>query len=199
MTEDHIRAAGWEPLTLTPTLARLYGYPAATRGYRKLVADGVLVAILGHDDHGHAFALSHVPAFDPDQIVPGRLPTFVEVYAARGMLVPHDVLMVAVLEPMSYALRLRWERAQTRDPLPSAPGLPTTIKCVQMFVEAVTDDVVFGTQDIPNPTSRFPTVALPDPVGPVPDELLGDADRAALEDDDDETPDDDDSPHDGEW
>ena len=75
MTEDHIRAAGWEPLTLTPQLARLYGYPAATRGYRKLTSDGSLVAILGHDDNGHAFALTHVAYFDPATVVPGRMPT----------------------------------------------------------------------------------------------------------------------------
>jgi len=196
MTElesDPLRTTGWEPLELTPQLARLYGHPTGTRAYRKLVSDGALVAIVGRDDNGHALALTHVAYLAPDELVPGRLPTFVEVYAARNVLVPRDVLMVAVLEPMSYALRLRWERAQTLDPLPAPPGFPTTVKCVQMFVEAVTDDVVFGTQDIPNPTP-FPVVAARDPVGPVPDELLGDADRAALEDDDE-----DDEPHDGEW
>jgi len=189
MTElesDPLRATGWEPLDLTPHLARLYGHPTGTKGYRKLVSDGSLIAIVGHDDNGYAMALTHVAHFAADEIVPGRIPTLVEVYTARNVLVPRDVLMVAVLEPMAYALRLRWERAQTLDPMPTAPGLPTTVKCVQMYVEAVTDDVVFGTDDIPNPTSRFPVVAPRDPVGPVPDELLGDA-ELALEDDDEDS------------
>jgi hypothetical protein len=191
MTDDNsLRVAGWEPLGMTPELAHRFGYPGGTTGYCKLVHDGTLVAILGRDTGGYAFALSHVTYFDPDQFVPGRLPTFAEIYAARGVLVPHDVLMVAVLEPMSFALRLRWERAQSTDLPPAAPGLPTTVKCVQMYCEAVTEDCVFGTQDIPNPTPSFPTPPAPDPVGPVtvPDELLGDAERATLEDDDDDDP-----------
>src|SRR5215475_9018206 len=201
MTElesNPLRATGWEPLELTPQLARLYGHPTGTKAYRKLISDGVLVAIVGHDDNGHAMALTHVAHFAADEVVPGRLPTFAEVYAARNVLVPREALMVAVLEPMSFALKLRWERVQSRDMLPTTPGLPTTVKCVQMYVEAVTEDVVFGTQDVPNPTPtpRWPAVPLRDPVGPVPDELLGDAERAALEDDD-ERPDDDD-PHYGE-
>src|SRR5215467_11942539 len=201
MTElesDPLRATGWTPLDVTPQLVRRYGLPTGTHGYRKLVSDGSLIAIVGRDDNGHAMALTHVAYFAADEIVPGRLPTFAEIYAARNVLVPRDALMVAVLEPMSFALRLRWERAQTLDPLPSPPGLPTTVKVVQMYVEAVTDDVVFGTDDVPNPTSRLPLVAPRDPVGPVPDELLGDAELAALEDND-EAASDDDPPHDEEW
>jgi len=195
MTElesDPLHALGWEPLELTPQLAHLYGHPTGTKGYRKLVSDGVLVAIVGRDDNGYAMALTHVIHIAADETVPGRLPTFIEVYAARNVLVPHDALMVAVLEPMSYALRLRWERVQTLDPLPSPPGLPTTVKCVQMYVEAVSDDVVFGTQDVPNPTPAWPAVPVRDPVGAVPDELLGDAEHADEEEDDD-------GPPDGEW
>jgi len=198
MTElesDPLRATGWTPLDVTPQLVRRYGLPTGTHGYRKLVSDGCLVAIVGRDDNGHAMALTHVAHFATDEPVPGRLPTFADVYAARNVLVPRDVLMVAILEPMSYALRLRWERAHTLDPMPPPPGLPTTVKCVQMYVEAVTDDVVFGTDDVPNPTSRFPVIPRRDPVGPVPDELLGDAEHAALEDD----PDENDGPPDGEW
>jgi hypothetical protein len=191
MTDEEIRFTGWEPLPLTPALARLYGYPGGTAGYRKLVADGSLVAIVGRDTNGYAFALSHVPYFDPTTVVPGRHPTFVEVYAARRVLVPADVLMVAVLEPMSYALRLRWERVQAATMLPSTPGLPTTVKCVQMYCEGLTEDAVFGTQDIPTPTPVYTPPPPPAPVGPVtiPDELLGDAELAALEDDDDHEPD----------
>src|SRR5262245_41298116 len=197
MDLDALRTAGWEPLTVTPRLARSYGYPAGTTGYRKPVSDGVLVAIVGHDDNGHAFALSHVPYFDADDVFPRRLPTFVELYAARRVLVPPDALMVAVLEPMSYALRLRRERAQTRDPLPSAPGLPPTLKCVQLFVEAVTDEVGFAPQDSPNPAARLPRVARADRVRRVPDERLGEDDRPAVGGVDDEPPDDGGSHRDG--
>jgi hypothetical protein len=201
MTEDNsLLVAGWEPFAITPELFHRFGYPGGTTGYRKLVHDGALVAIVGQSTNGWAFALSHVVTLeDPDAMVPGRYPTFAEVYGARRVLVPDDALMVAVLEPMSFALRLRWQRAQSTDPLaglawggpPAAPGLPTTVKCVQMYCEGVTEDCVFGTEDIPSPTPVPPrgseVYPARDPVGPVPfpDELLGDA-EAALKDDDEE-------------
>jgi len=200
MTElesDPLRATGWEPLALTPHLARLYGHPTGTHAYRKLVSDGSLVAVVGHDDNGYALALTHVAHFAADELIPGRLPTVVELLTARNVLIPRDALMVAILEPMSFALKLRWERVNSRDMLPAPPGLPTTVKCVQMYVEAVTEDAVFGTQDVANPTPGWPAVVpVRDPVGPVsvPDELLGDPE--GTEDDED---DDDDGPHDGEW
>jgi hypothetical protein len=87
---------------------------------------------------------------------------------------------------MNLGLRLRWERVQSPSLLPQAPGLPTTVKVGQIYVEAVTEDVVFGTEDIANPVPAVPT-PVRDPVGPVPppDELLGDADLADLDDDGD--------------
>jgi hypothetical protein len=192
MDEDALRVAGWETFSVTPPIARRYGLPDGTSGFRKLVDDGALIAIVGQSTNGWAFALSHVVTLeDPDAMVPGRYPTFAEVYGARRVLVPDDALMVAVLEPMSMALRLRWERVHSPSLLPQAPGLPTTVKCVQMYCEGVTEDCVFGTQDIPSPTPVPPrgseVYPARDPVGPVPfpDELLGDA-EAAIEDDDEE-------------
>lgn len=185
MDADTIRATGWEEIPdLTPDLARLYGMPDATKAYRKLVSDGSLVAVVGRSDNGYAFALTHVAYFDATRVIPGRYPTWVDVYAARRVLIPNEtILMVAVLEPMTYALRLRWERAQSLDRMPPAPGLPTTVKCVQMYCEGVTEDCVFGTEDVPTPTP-VPVTSFglpPDPVGPVPHELLGDAEEAALD------------------
>ena len=183
------RAAGWEAIPLTPDTARIYGLPEGTSAFRKLVHDGVLVAILSRDSNGHALALSHVAHYDADVAIAGRFPTWAEVYGARRMLLPDDALMVAVLEPMSYALRLRWERVHSQTMLPQAPGLATTVKCVQMYCEGVTEDCVFGTQDIvaPPPPPR-PTTPPFEPIGPVPDELLGDAELAALEDEDEPDP-----------
>jgi hypothetical protein len=154
MDMTNARATGWDEITdLNPETARTYGLPGATQAYRKIVSDGALVVVVSHDDHGYAFALSHVAHFDHQAIIPGRLPTFSEVYCARRVLIPNEtVLMVALLEPMSFALRLRWERVQSAEMLPVAPGLPTTVKVVQMFCEGVTEDCVFGTQDVPTPT-----------------------------------------------
>ena len=183
-------ATGWYPIALTPDAAHLYGLPAATRGYRRLVHDGALVALVAHTDNGSALAVTHLAHYDPLTAVPGRMPTLVEVYAARRVLIPDEPLMVLILEPMSYALKLRWQRTHQDFTPPPAPGLPTTVKCVQMYVEAITEDVVFGTEDIatPAPATVWPVPPpIPaGPVGPVPDELLGDAELATLEEEDDD-------------
>jgi hypothetical protein len=189
MDELARKAAGWDAIQITPAVARIYGMPEGTTGYRKLVADGAIVAIVGKDTNGWSLAITHVVAYDPEIAIPGRFPLFAEIYGARRNLIPEDALMVAVLEPMSFALRLRWERVRSASLLPSTPGLPTTVKCVQMYCEGLTEDCVFGTSDIATPTPAPLVPPAPaDPVGPVPDELLGDAELAALEDDEPEDP-----------
>jgi hypothetical protein len=182
--------AGWDPIPLTPDQARLFGLPAADQGYRRLVHDGALVALTAHSDNGYALAITHLTRdFAEGVVVPGRLPTLLDVYAARRVLIPEGPLMVCCLEPMSYALRLRWARtpgAQDESP-PPAPGLPTTVKVVQMYCEGITEDAVFGTEDIPSPTPVLPLPSTPPPSHPLAafsDELFDVEDEDEPDDDD---------------
>ena len=75
-------------------------------------------------------------------LVPGRLPTLVEVIAARRQLVPARPLMVVLLTRA--AERLLTVMAMTRPGLmPPDSGLPTTVRCLEAHTE-FTDDVVLG-------------------------------------------------------
>jgi len=114
------------------------GLPHASRVYRKLASDGQLWAALGQDDHGLQLTVTHTHDSSVEHIVPGRLPTLVEVIGARVALLDTLPLMVLLLEPIEHRLLKRWGVSD----LASTVGLPTTMVCVQTQIEDVTDDLV---------------------------------------------------------
>jgi len=138
---------GWVETPISPGNLTLLGLPGATSAHRKLVSDGVLVALASKTEHGWTLVVSHIYA-GIDSILPGRMPTILELREARETFIPYDwVHMVALLEPPTKAILERLQRSDsTRSDTIAAPGLPTSVRCVQMHVEGVTDDVVFGTE-----------------------------------------------------
>jgi len=138
---------GWVEATISPGNLALLGLPAATHAHRKLVSDGVLIALTTQNEHGWTLVLSHIYA-GIDSILPGRMPTILELRDARETFIPYDwVHMVALLEPPTKAILERLQRSEgTRSDTIAAPGLPTSVRCVQVHIEGLTDDVVFGTE-----------------------------------------------------
>jgi hypothetical protein len=125
--------------------ARLYalGLPHATAVYCKVVHDGHLWGLTQEDDRGWTLVVTHTGPLPPaDELVPGRLPTLVELYAARRQLVPARPLMVALLTRMTERFL---SQLQTTRPglMPPDSGLPTTVRCVEAALE-FTDDLVLG-------------------------------------------------------
>ena len=121
--------------------ARLFtlGLPQATQVYRYTTADGFLWGLTQEDDRGCTLVVTHTA---DDTLVPGRLPTLVELYAARRQLVPARPLMVALL---TRATDRFLTQLQTTRPglMPPDSGLPTTVRIVEAHLE-YTDDVVIG-------------------------------------------------------
>jgi len=138
---------GWTEAEFTPAILTILGLPTATAAHRKLVSDGVLIALTTKNEHGWTLVVSHIYA-GIDNILPGRMPTIHELRDARHALVPWEwVHMVALIEPPPKAILARLNRTETAQPdTIAAPGLPTSVRCVQMHIAAVTDDVVFGTE-----------------------------------------------------
>jgi len=138
---------GWIEATFDPPHLTILGLPQAASAHRKLVSDGILIALTTKNEHGWTLVLSHIYA-GIEAILPGRLPTIHELREARDRLIPRDfVHMVALIEPPTKALLARVNRTETAPPdTIAAPGLPTSVRCVQMHLDAVTDDVVFGTE-----------------------------------------------------
>jgi len=137
---------GWVDATISPGHLALLGLPTATQAHRKLVSDGVLVALAAKTEHGWTLVVSHIYA-GIESILPGRMPTILELRDARETLIPSDwVHMVALLEPPTKAILERLQRTGVRQDTIAAPGLPTSVRCVQMHIEGITDDVVFGTE-----------------------------------------------------
>lgn len=125
--------------------ARLHtlGLPQATAVYRYQTQDGSLWGLTLQDDRGWTLVVTHTTP-DPSDglLVPGRLPTLVEMIAARRQLVPSHPLMVILLTRATE--RLLTQFASTRPGLmPKDSGLPTTVRCVEAHLE-FTDDVVLG-------------------------------------------------------
>jgi hypothetical protein len=126
----------------TERLHRL-GLPHATEVYRRPTGDGQLWALLAQDDRGWTLVVTHT-ALDPvpSLLIPGRLPTLIEIIAARRQLIPPRVLLVVLLTRA--ADRLLTQMQSSRPGLmPRDSGLPTTVRCVEAHIE-FTDDVVLG-------------------------------------------------------
>jgi hypothetical protein len=135
----------WIAVQFEPPDLMLLGLPTATVARRKLVSDGVLIALTEHNEHGWTLVVSHIYA-GIESMVPGRMPTILELREARQAFIPGEfVLMAALLEQPPARTLARMNRTDTV-PLetPVAPGLTTSVRCVQVHVEAITDDVVFG-------------------------------------------------------
>jgi hypothetical protein len=135
----------WIAVQLEPPDLMLLGLPTATAARRKLVSDGVLIALTEQNEHGWTLVVSHIYA-GLESMVPGRMPTILELREARQAFIPGEfVLMAALLEQPPARILARMNRTETV-PLetPVAPSLTTSVRCVQVHVEAITDDVVFG-------------------------------------------------------
>jgi hypothetical protein len=132
-------------LALPASILFTLGLPQASDVYRRPTDDGHLWALLQHDDRGWTMVLTHTASEStPEMLVPGRLPTLVECYAARRQLLPARSLIVVLL---GRATEVLLTRLHTTRPgvMPPGSGLPTTVRCVEAYVEDVTDDVVLGT------------------------------------------------------
>ena len=137
---------GWIEAEFEPALLTVLGLPSADHAHRKLISDGVLIALTTKNEHGWTLVVSHIYA-GIESILPGRMPTILELREARDRFIPYDwVHMVALLEPPTKAILERLSRTERRADTIAAPGLPTSVRCVQMHVEGLTDDVVFGTE-----------------------------------------------------
>jgi hypothetical protein len=129
----------WERVDPVPAeLALGLGLPQATRIYRRLASDGQLWAALGHDAHGALLTVTHTVDSSVERLVPGRMPTLMELYEARVALIEEYPLMVCLLEPIEHRLLKRWGARE----LHHTVGLPTTLLAVETGVEDVTDDLV---------------------------------------------------------
>jgi hypothetical protein len=121
------------------------GLPTATQAWRKLVDDGALWALTAQNEHGWTLVVTHVQVAAIDQIIPGRPPTLDELREARRIFVQDDrTIMAALLDSMTPAMLARITRSGDLTTGPSAPGVASTVRCVQVHVEGLTDDVVFG-------------------------------------------------------
>jgi len=121
------------------------GLPIATAGYRLIVTDGVLYVLTAKNEHGWTVAVTHTQGGALGDLVPGRLPTIDELRAACESFVDDPyAIMAALTEPLSQNLQERINRTGDAVTGPTAPGLSTTVRCVQVFVEGITDDVVYG-------------------------------------------------------
>jgi hypothetical protein len=135
----------WER-RLGDSIERLHtlGLPQATEVYRRPTGDGHLWGLVQQDDRGWTLVLTHT-ALDPvsSLLIPGRLPTLVECYAARRQLLPEQPLMVILLTRTTQVLlhRLHYARPGV---MPQGSGLPTTVRCVQAYIEDLTDDCLLG-------------------------------------------------------
>jgi hypothetical protein len=119
------------------------GLPQATDVYRRHTDDGDLWALLLHDDRGWTLVLTHTTGESDTDLVPGRLPTLVECIAARRQLLPEQPLMVVLLTRTTQVLLHRMHYARP-GVMPQESGLPTTVCCVQAYIEDLTDDCVLG-------------------------------------------------------
>jgi len=137
---------GWIAAAFEPAVLAILGLPDATLAHRKLVSDGALIALTQQNEHGWTLVVSHIYN-GIESIRPGRVPTLAELREARDRFIPTDTVhMVALLEPLTMAILGRIARHETMRPdTISAPGLSTSVRCVQVHIEDVTDDVVFGT------------------------------------------------------
>src|SRR5215475_318506 len=98
---------GWTEAHLEPAHLTVLGLPTATAAHRKLVSDGVLIALTTKNEHGWTLVVSHIYA-GIDNILPGRMPTIHELREARQKLVPWEwVHMVALIEPPTKAILAR--------------------------------------------------------------------------------------------
>lgn len=131
----------WERQHETPSRLFRLGLPEATEVYRYTTTDGYLWGLTQEDDRGWTLVVTHTTQ-DPDVLVPGRLPTLVELLAARRQLIPARPLMVALLTRATERFLTQLET--TRPGLmPKDSGLPTTVRIVEAHLE-YTDDLVIG-------------------------------------------------------
>jgi hypothetical protein len=130
---------------LGESTARLHrlGLPQATDVYRRPTDDGHLWALILHDDRGWTLVLTHTTRESDTELVPGRLPTLIECIAARRQLLPEAPLMVVLLVRATERFFTRMHVARP-GVMPHGSGLPTTVRCVQAYIEDLTDDCVFG-------------------------------------------------------
>src|SRR5262245_41670895 len=125
----------------TPMLYEL-GLPHAHEVYRKACTDGALWGLIQRDDRGWTLVLTHTTTTaTTEPPIPGRLPTLVECLAARRQLLPPRPLMVVLLDRATQVLLTRMH-ASRPGIMPQGSGLPTTVRCVEMHIEPVTDDCV---------------------------------------------------------
>jgi hypothetical protein len=143
---DSAISAGWMALDDPASVRDLFGLPIATAGYRLIVGDGVLWVLTAKNEHGWTVAMTHTQTGNILDVIPGRMPTLDELRAACATFVEDGyAIMAALVEPMTQAMRERINRTGNVATGPNAPGLSTTVRCVQVFIEGITDDVVFGT------------------------------------------------------
>jgi len=130
-----------------PFALAAFGLPLATEAYYLIVPDGALFACTVKNEHGWTLTVTHTETTDLAMIAPGRLPTLDELRAARETCVPAGIIMAALLDRMTAAHLGRMTRTGDATTGPTAAGLSTTVRCVQVFVEGLTDDVVYGIEE----------------------------------------------------
>src|SRR5215475_2347453 len=98
---------GWIEAEFEPAVLTVFGLPGADHAHRKLVSDGLLIALTTKNEHGWTLVVSHIYA-GIEAILPGRMPTIHELRDARQKLVPWEwVHMVALIEPPTKAILAR--------------------------------------------------------------------------------------------